>query len=95
MTPARIFDERGLARAVLAEERMDLAGPQVEVHSAEGSDSPEPLRYRVQAPPAQWPVALYVAPGAGRSPRHATSAAVVLLSAVMSALRSPSRNGPW
>ena len=37
------LDERGLARAVLAQERVDLAGPQVEFHAAQCVDAAEVL----------------------------------------------------
>ena len=45
MDPGEDLDERALAGAVLADERVDLAGTQVERHVVERLGRPEPLRH--------------------------------------------------
>ena len=46
---AEDLDERGFAGAVLAEQRVDLAGPQLEVHAVERHDAAEALRHAAQS----------------------------------------------
>ena len=41
MNPAENFDQRAFPRAVLAEQRMNFAGAQFEVHAAQRGDAAE------------------------------------------------------
>ena len=45
--PGRDADERGLARSVLANERMDLTGPDIKTDVRDGDDGPVAVRDRV------------------------------------------------